>query len=72
MTISELVVLEAGIRAVRGLMNESEGVIGLHLNGNIATWEELQEGGTYEEWLIDFNKAEDLVKRGITSCEQSQ
>jgi hypothetical protein len=34
------VLLEA-LHGVQGVMNESQGVIGWHQNGNIATWDEL-------------------------------
>lgn len=47
--------------AVSGLINESCGVSGLHLNGDIAPWGDLLEGGAYEEWLIDFSAATDLI-----------
>ena len=50
--------LEQGIEAVRNLMNESHGVAGLHLNGEVAPWEELEKGGRHEEWLAAFNYAE--------------
>ena len=49
--------LRKGISAVDVLMNESEGVSGLHLNGDIAPWDELRAGGRYEGWLLDFDKA---------------
>lgn len=45
--------LVAGLKAVASLMSESEGVIGMHLNGKIATWDELLGN----EWLADFNEA---------------
>ena len=54
----EIKILRKGISAVRGLMNDSHGVTGLHLNGDIAEWSELERGGQYEEWLIGFNEAE--------------
>lgn len=50
-----------GIKAVRELMNESSGVAGLHMNDDVATWADLEQGGTFEEWLLDFNKAEDFL-----------
>jgi len=50
--------LTYGIAAVRALINESEGVAGLHLNGEVASWDSLQQGGQYEEWLEAFNHAE--------------
>jgi len=52
-----------GIEAVRALINESYGVVGLHMNGDIATWDELQETGHYEEWLYEFNLAEELINK---------
>lgn len=33
------------------LMNESHGVAGLHQNGDVAEWGELELGGRFEEWL---------------------
>ena len=50
--------LKKGIVAIRDLINESFGVDGLHQDGVIAPWDELEEGGTFEEWLVDFNQAE--------------
>ena len=50
--------LSAGIESVRELMNESRGVAGLHRNGAIASWEELEENGQFGEWLLPFNDAE--------------
>jgi len=49
--------LRAGVRAVADLINESLGVVGLHLNGDTADWEELRAGGKYESWLYDFDMA---------------
>lgn len=57
----ENAVLKKGIAAVRSLMNESDGASGLHLNGDMADWESLCEGGRFEGWLIDFNKAENTL-----------
>lgn len=49
--------LEKGIDSVLSLINESYGVDGLHLNGDVAVWDELRTGGRFEEWLIDFDAA---------------
>jgi chromosome segregation ATPase len=49
--------LRAGIKAVEGLINDSQGVYGLHLNGDCAPWDSLRTGGQFEDWLIDFDKA---------------
>lgn len=45
------------IEAVRGLIAQSEGVAGLHLNGDVAPWADLMTGGRYEEWLTDLDRA---------------
>ena len=50
-------VLISGLKAVRDLINGSHGVSGLHQNGDVAPWHELREGGRFESWLLDFDKA---------------
>jgi hypothetical protein len=47
-----------GIKAVRELIDESGGVDGLMQNGDIVLWSDLEQGGTFEEWLLAFNEAE--------------
>ena len=47
------------IGAVNELICHSSGVIGLHLNGNVAYWGELKRGGRYEGWLSDLSDAND-------------
>lgn len=47
-----------GLDAVQDLINNSYGVAGLHLNGDVAPWDELLEGGRFEGWLKDFPVAE--------------
>ena len=49
--------LEKGLQAVAQLIEESSGVSGLHMNGDVAPWSDLQTGGRFEEWLIDFDAA---------------
>jgi hypothetical protein len=39
------------------LASDSEGVAGLHRNGDIAEWKELFPGGQYQEWLISLEDA---------------
>jgi hypothetical protein len=51
--------LRKGLNAVAALINESYGVSGLHLNGDIASWAELRTGGRFEDWLVDFDAAID-------------
>lgn len=38
--------------SVHDLVDSSEGVAGLHLNGDVAPWGDLMEGGDYETWLL--------------------
>lgn len=40
--------LETGIKEMRDVMNESHGVDGYHLNGDIATWDELLTDSAFE------------------------
>lgn len=51
-------VLVSGIEAVAALMDESSGVAGLHLNGDLAEWHSLRTGGEFEEWLLAFDEAQ--------------
>mgnify|MGYP003654228609 CR=1 FL=1 len=51
--------LRKGMKTVRDLIDSSEGVAGLHGNGDVAPWGDLLLGGSYEEWLGDFCKAYD-------------
>ena len=59
---AEIARLREGIEAVRGLMDESTGVYGLHRNGDGAPWSELEEEGQFEGWLAAFNKAEQALQ----------
>lgn len=54
---AEIERLRKGLAAVDALIRESGGVAGLHLNGDIATWDELRTGGRFEGWLVDFDAA---------------
>ena len=42
--------------AEANLIDNSTGVEGLHLNGDIAPQGDLRTGGQYEEWLVDFDE----------------
>ena len=44
-------------KAVTGLIDNSRGVDGLHLNGDPALWDVLHTGGEFESWLRDFDAA---------------
>jgi hypothetical protein len=39
------------------LVDNSEGVAGLHPNGDVASWESLREGGRFETWLMRMGEA---------------
>lgn len=54
---AELEQLRAGVEAVNVLIESSEGVAGLHLNGDLAPWVELLAGGRFEGWLAPLSAA---------------
>ena len=54
-------ILRKGLRAVEALISDSHGVSGLHLNGDVAPWDELRMDGAYSDWLADFDTAMDLI-----------
>jgi len=58
----EITLLKNGLIAVIQLIDESAGVAGLHLNGDVAEWESLRTGGRYEEWLIEFDSAVNNIR----------
>ena len=53
------------IDAVSDLIDNSKGVYGLHLNGNVAPWGELRTGGRYEEWLLAFDAMSDTAPEQV-------
>ena len=57
-----LAALEGLTRDIQGLIDESTGVVGLHLNGDIATWGELEAGGAFE-WLTTLPAANDTIEK---------
>lgn len=54
---AEIERLKGGLCAVNSLINNSQGIYGLHLNGEPAPWGELRTGGAFEEWLKEFDDA---------------
>ena len=62
----ELSVARKGLDAVASLIDESNGVGGLHLNGDFAPWCELRTGGRFEEWLVAFDDALVAVRSSNT------
>jgi hypothetical protein len=53
--------LEKLVDSINCLINESQGVYGLHLNGDPVPWNDLKAGGRFEEWLIDLYDAEQYL-----------
>ena len=64
---AKLATARKGLQAVDALIAESSGVDGLHQNGDVAPWSELQTGGRFEEWLRDFDSA--LKREGGAMAE---
>lgn len=63
-TIKELVeALDKACRSINDLIESSEGVAGLHLNGDVASWGSLRVGGRFESWLIEFDEACDVLAK---------
>lgn len=57
-----LVTLKELIHDIEALVRGSEGVAGLHKNGDIAPWDDLLDGGRYEGWL-PLTKAEAAIAK---------
>ena len=54
------------------LINNSKGVDGLHLNGDLACWEDLLPGGQLEEWLSEMETEEEQrVQEARCDCYPS-
>lgn len=51
------------IGSVDDLIADSGGVYGLHLNGDPAPWESLTEGGRFEDWLIELERARAILAK---------
>lgn len=52
--------LSEGIQEVQDLIEQSTGV---NLCGEVTRWPDFMPGGQYEDWLIKFNLAVDLVEQ---------
>lgn len=57
----DVVVLTGAVYAIENLIVQSESVSGLHANGDNAPWSDLRRGGRFEDWLLAFDEALDLV-----------
>ena len=55
--------LDKACRSVTELIGFSHGVDGLHMNGDVAPWEDLRSGGRYEGWLIEFDEALETLRK---------
>jgi hypothetical protein len=44
------------VHCISDLIDNSEGVYGLHLNGDPSPWNSLLQGGRDEAWMIDFSE----------------
>lgn len=62
---------QKGFAAVEELIEHSEGVYGLHLNGDLAPWIDLRMCGRFEEWLIDFDAAAENIDTIIAEAGES-
>ncbi|PTR05381.1 MULTISPECIES: hypothetical protein [unclassified Novosphingobium] len=55
------------LRALRkdidDLVNHSQGVAGLHMNGDIAEWDSLLPGGSFENWMLSVSDADEVLAR---------
>ena len=58
--------LVALVDAVDALAGDSEGVGGLHMNGDLAPWNELLPGGQFEEWLKPLESARAVLDTPLT------
>ena len=54
---TKIEIYKKGLQAVAGLIDNSLGIYGLHLNGDNSPWHELMPGGQFESWLSDFYEA---------------
>ena len=55
--------LDKACRSVTELIGFSYGVDGLHMNGDVAPWEDLRYGGRYESWLVEFDEALEVLRK---------
>ena len=54
------------------LMENSSGVAGLHLNGDVAPWSELTKGGQFEEWLLPLSEPRDQSIEALEAQWQAE
>lgn len=56
---------------IHELMDNSDGVAGLHLNGDMAPWSELKQGGRLESWLLSLEDAPEASLAKLIAEKQS-
>lgn len=54
------------VEALDGLIADSSGVYGLHLNGDVAPWSDITLGGAFEEWLSPLEDARAVLSNATT------
>lgn len=57
----ECAAARVAIHAIYDLIEASHGVTGLHRNGDVVPWSELQAGGRFESWLAALQSASDAA-----------
>lgn len=57
--------------SINELIDSSDGVSGLHLNGDVAPWSSLRGDGRFGEWLAALDDAEALLDELNSQGEQS-
>ncbi len=62
--------LEELTDSINALIDESQGVYGLHLNGNNAPWSSLRGDGRFCAWLTALDDAEALIDELDSQGEQ--
>ena len=63
--------LEELTDSMNALIDESQGVYGLHLDGSNAPWSSLRGNGRFSEWLSALDDAEALIDELDSQGEQS-
>lgn len=51
------------VQDIGELIGNSEGVAGLHMNGDVAPWASLTEGGEFGAWLGSFDRLRDALDK---------
>lgn len=59
-------------RDIEELISETDGVAGLHLNGEAAPWCDLRKGGPFQEWLMSLDEAPTTILARLKSEWQAE